>query len=117
MGLSSRKIHAFSPVKPAQYDLHHAQNNLAALYLDGIGGIQKDYDKAVALLEKAAAQDYAQAQINLAIAYINGLGVAKDFTKARAWLEKAITNSNGEIKEYAENILQRLNALDKAPAQ
>jgi len=47
------------------------------------------------LIEKAAAQGYAGAQTNLGWMYVNGIGVPRDYSKARQWYEKAA--SQGDV--------------------
>lgn len=50
-------------------------------------------------LGKAAGQDYAAAQFNLAVCYEQGVGVAKDVVKAREWFEKAAENGDARAVE------------------
>ena len=65
-----------------------AQNDLAAMYRDGIG-TEKNADKAIELYQKAADQGYAFAQYNLATMYIDGSDIAQDLTKAATLLQSA----------------------------
>ena len=41
--------------------------NLAVYYLDGRGGVERDVDMAMILLEKAAAEGLSQAQTDLGV--------------------------------------------------
>ena len=65
-----------------------AQNNLAAMYRDGIG-TEKNADKVSELYRKAADQGYAVAQYNLATMYIDGTDIPQDLTKAATLLQSA----------------------------
>lgn len=65
-----------------------AQNDLAAMYRDGIG-TEKDPVKAAELYQKAADQGYAVAQYNLATMYIDGTDLPQDLTKAATLLQAA----------------------------
>lgn len=60
------------------------------LYDDALDFAQKqEYTKAYALYNAAAELGYAPAQINLAMAYLNGKGVAQNDQAAFTWLQKA----------------------------
>jgi tetratricopeptide (TPR) repeat protein len=50
---------------------------------------QKDYCDAVKCFAKAAEQGHPEAQCNLGICYMDGLGVAKDEAEAVKWFSKA----------------------------
>jgi len=51
--------------------------------------VKQDDKQAMSWYEKAAAQGYASAQLNLGLGYYNGVGVAQDYKQAVLWLEKA----------------------------
>jgi hypothetical protein len=57
--------------------------------------------EAVKWYQKSANQDYAKAQYQLGKCYLNGEGIAKDETKAKTWLKKAVRNKKDgdEIKD------------------
>ena len=57
--------------------------------------------QAIRLFTLAADQRDAQAQLNLALFYLNGDGVGKDVQQAEAWLQRAAGNGN----KRAEGIL------------
>ena len=69
-----------------------AQNELGFLYVNGYG-VRKDTEKAVKWFEKAADNELAIGQFNLALCYIKGEGTAKDMSKAISYLQKS-TNQN-----------------------
>lgn len=86
---------ATAAAQPANL-LHHAihgdanaQTELALQYVR-----QKDFAKAVGWLEKAAAQNHAQAQTALASRYERGEGVAQNYQKARELYEKAASQGD-----------------------
>ena len=49
-------------------------------------GVTKDESEAVKWFRKAAEQDVAAAQFNLALKYFHGKGVPKDYTESYKWL-------------------------------
>ncbi|MCC2097123.1 MAG: SEL1-like repeat protein [Hyphomicrobiales bacterium] len=65
-----------------------AQYELALRYIAG-RTIPRDYDRAVALLEKASAQGLAQAQYRLGSLYEKGIGTKKDPARALYLYERA----------------------------
>ena len=66
-----------------------AQYRLACRYSKG-DDVTQDYGKAIAWLEKAAAQNHPDAEYNLGALYGDGTMVPKDTAKARQWLEKPL---------------------------
>lgn len=68
---------------------------LAKLYRDGLG-VEKDPEQAFKLL--LSRKKFGKAQLGIAYLYIDGVGVAKDEAKAREWFEKAIINSDLDVK-------------------
>ncbi len=72
-----------------------AQTMLGEMYLDGLGGIKKDYEKAFFWLSKAAGSAEPQAEYLLGYMYENGLYVAQDIEKAVHWYKKAA--SRGDV--------------------
>ena len=71
---------------------------LGNLYLDGKGGVEQDYDKALACFTEAAELDYADAQAQLAYMYQNALGVEADYSKAMEWNNRAILQGNAQAQ-------------------
>ena len=66
-----------------------AQSKLADAYFLGSLGLEKNAMECVKWLRKAAAQDFANAQLNLGNCYLKGQGVEKDVTEAMKWYRKA----------------------------
>jgi TPR repeat protein len=60
-----------------------AQNNLGMLYFE------KDYSLAAYWFDRAARQDFPYAQYNLAVMYLDGLGVKQNKESAIFWMQKA----------------------------
>lgn len=71
-----------------------SQNKLGLFLTHGIGGIEKDYVKAVKWFEASAKQCYEEAECNLAYMYVNGKGVWKNFGRAHTFAKKGYENSN-----------------------
>jgi len=70
-----------------------AQNDLAYLYYNGLGG-ERDYEKALELYEKAALQGDAMAQANVGLMYAAGSGTATDRARGYAWYSLAASRGN-----------------------
>jgi len=70
-----------------------AQNDLAYLYYNGLGG-ERDYKKALVLYEKAAFQGDAMAQANTGLMYASGTGTDIDRAKGYAWYSLAASRGN-----------------------
>jgi len=73
-----------------------AQNALSYLYFNGLG-IEKDNEKALQWLQKAANND-ARAAFDLGIIYLSGENVTKNLKKAAHWLEIAANKGNKEAQ-------------------
>lgn len=71
--------------------------NLGELYFKG-KGIEKNYDKARALLEKAT--DNEKANCLLGIMYRDGIGVSKNIGKAKEYFFKSINDLGGVDARY-----------------
>ena len=67
----------------------YAMNNLALLYIDGLG-IQSDEEAAMSWLLKAAENDNEYAMNNIGVMYEYGIGVEEDMETARQWYDKAV---------------------------
>jgi len=65
-----------------------ATNNLASLYIEGLG-MPKNLSLGISLYEKAANAGTPIAMNNLGMIYLNGSGVPKDLHTARRWFQKA----------------------------
>lgn len=58
------------------------------MYENGIGGVEKNPQKAVELYRKSALMGFPVAWCNLAACYEDGIGTNKDNFRAKAWYEK-----------------------------
>lgn len=88
-------------MKAAEQDDMLARYNLAVIYLNGEGAVQKDHKKAAYFFRLSAQQGHLPAQYNLGIAYYFGLGVKKNGTKSKYWINK-VRNSTDPISAQAE---------------
>ena len=61
---------------------------------------------------KSANLGYAPAQFSIGASYIGGIGVNRDLTEAKKWLEKAINSTYEKYSKVAKE-LYTLNELDK----
>lgn len=64
-------------------------------YYNGCG-VPQDKEKAVGLWHKAANQNHADAQYNLALCYVKSEGVPQDLEEGVKWLRKAARNGHKE---------------------
>jgi len=67
----------------------HAQLQLGYAHRDGALGLEKNYDKAVKLIEKAAVQGHAPAQATLGFYKQRGMGCKMDIDTAVKWYKLA----------------------------
>ena len=65
-----------------------ALNDLGHLYFTGLH-VKKDYQKALEYYQRAAKQNYPNAQFNLGLMYANGFGVPQNMTLSIKWYTKA----------------------------
>ncbi len=80
-----------------------SQNTLGTLYRYGIGVIEND-KQAVRWFTEAANQSYPSAMLSLAESYMEGLGTDKDYSQARALLERIVdpkSNFEVRVEEFA----------------
>ena len=61
---------------------------------------------------KSANLGYAPAQFSIGASYIGGIGVNRDLSEAKKWLEKAINSTYEKYSKVAKE-LYTLNELDK----
>lgn len=71
-----------------------SQNKIGIFFTYGIGGIKKDYTKAIRWFEASAKQCYEDAECNLASMYIQGKGVWRNFGRAHIFAKKGYENNN-----------------------
>jgi len=74
-------------VKAANNNYPPALNMVGEFLVNGIA-VKKDYKLAVKLFEKAAKQDFINAQCNLAFMYASGKGVFPNFGRANVFAKK-----------------------------
>ena len=66
-----------------------AKTRQGIMYVDA-KGVEQDYEKALSLFKKSAANEYAMAQYYVGLMYENGYGVKEhDYKEACKWYEKA----------------------------
>ena len=80
--------------------------DLGQIYYWGIGGIKKDYQKAIQYYKQAADLDNPTALWNLAVCYDNGQGVKKNHNVAVEYAKKAADLGFQEAKNYLEQLRQ-----------
>ncbi|MCB1203856.1 MAG: sel1 repeat family protein [Verrucomicrobiae bacterium] len=92
--------------KAADGGLNAARRNMAAIYLNGIGGEKRNPDAAQKLLEQAAGEGDDQAQFELAQFYLELGGEDKvDDDKAWDWLNKAADSGNANALATLGSVL------------
>ena len=71
--------------------------------------------------EKAAAQGYAEAQVNLGVLHANGDGVPQDYVRAYMWYNLAAAHSPGTAQKLAadsrDEVAGRMTPAQVADAQ
>lgn len=81
--------------------------NLAFMYVKGEGGLTTDYGEARRLFRQAAEAGLANAQYDLGIMLLDGLGGEQDRAGAEQLFRKAADQGNREarkiLKEFAKN--------------
>lgn len=90
-----------------------AQNSLAGLYAEGLGG-ERDVVKAAHWLERAAKAGVPTAQFNLAEAYAQGRGVVRDAHKA-ATLLRPLAEAGDRMAAFALGQLYAAGSENFAP--
>lgn len=95
-----------------------AYYNLGTLYYSGCGSVSQDYKKAYDMFVRSAAVNYAPAQYNLGVMYLNGQYVEKDERMGISYMEKAARQKFQPAVEYMHKVynarLQNLtNALNR----
>jgi TPR repeat protein len=71
------------------------ENNIAYLYLHGVG-VAQDSHQAIAWYTRAADRDLAVAEYNLGYLYQMGTGIAPEPRTAAHWYERAAAQGNAE---------------------
>jgi hypothetical protein len=89
-----------------------AQYDLANAYLRG-NGVTINVKKAVAWLEKSAAQGYVRAQYRLGYLYLTGKGVTQDFAKAFRLLRNGARKDYSPAQFYLSRMYARGNGVEQ----
>ena len=71
---------------------------LGQAYLKGIS-LEKDFERGMAFLRKAANADFPKAVYELGKIYYSGNGMEKNLSKAQQWLEKNVALSRREFEK------------------
>jgi hypothetical protein len=96
-----------------------AQNMVGEIYEKGLGA-DPQYDLAAKWFERASAQDYARAKVNLGYLYERGLGVSRDSLKAlnlyreASGFEKALAVDQSDLIAAQQ---EELSALKQSVAE
>ena len=89
-----------------------AMYEFGTMYMkEGMWVVQSD-EAAFNWWLKSANIGYAPAQLSIGASYIGGIGVNRDLTEAKKWLEKAINSTYEKYSKVAKE-LYTLNELDK----
>ncbi len=84
-----------------------SQHTLGTLYRYGIGVIENN-KQAIRWYKEAAVQSFPAAMLSLAESYIEGLGVEKDYQKARSLLEALLDpNATYEVRVEEFGVLRK----------
>ncbi|MEO1794641.1 MAG: SEL1-like repeat protein, partial [Pseudomonadota bacterium] len=93
-----------------------AMHNLAVLYAGQSGGTP-DYVRAAQWFERAAKLNLADSQFNVAILFLNGLGVQKDLLAAYRWFALASEQGDEEAGRRLKGVERLLSAADLRKAK
>ncbi len=94
----------------AKHNNADALYRLCTAYRNGQLDLEKDPIKWMEYLQKAAEQDHAQAQYDLALAYMEGTEIEKDLIEAKNWLQKVVKNSE-HLKPKAQEKLKEIEQI------
>jgi len=92
-----------------------AKTNVAFFYIQGIGGVERDGQKANELLEEAASQGHVRAMVNLWKQHEKGDGVEKDHGKIQKWLRLAAINGDKESQKKYMQLSKQHKATEQPP--
>ena len=73
-------------------------------------GIAQEFDDAAASLRVAAEQGDAEAQYNLGLMYLAGLGVKQDNVEAYAWIRTAAAQGKRGTLEIRQSLLREMTS-------
>lgn len=112
--LKSRQYQAAAQTLAPLVQQHDAKATLALaqLYRSGLG-VPKDQAKARDLMQMAAEQGLAEAQYQLGLLQLKGVGGEQNLIAARDWLDKAAAQKH---KKAADERAKLQTMLDQTPA-
>ncbi len=84
--------------------------NMGVAFLKGIG-IVKSKKNAIKYFIKASKNGHAKASYNLAITYMNGSGVKRDFKKSFVFLKKIIEENKNQMSKFILIVKYHLGVL------
>lgn len=76
-------------------------------------GVAQEIDDAAVLLRAAAEQGNAEAQYNLGVMYLEGLGVTQDSVEAYAWIRTAAAQGKRGTLEIRQALLREMTPSQK----
>lgn len=94
----------------------HAQFSLSEMYLTG-EGVQKDQEKAVKLLNRAAISGYLPAQLTLGMLAAEGRGMQQNLAEAHTWLALAAEQGIKSAAEALPKLEKRMGTRDVVEAR
>jgi hypothetical protein len=97
-GNTTEAAKATAPYARAAAGDIESQYTLGMLYLNGEGGVAKNYAEALKWLELAAKGGHAEARYNLGIMYRTGQGALQNFELAFQWFELAAGQNHTEAQ-------------------
>jgi TPR repeat protein len=98
-GEADRKLLSDIRAKAKRGDAQ-SQVQLGTVLFDGSLGMAKDEVEALKWFRKAAAQNFADAQLMVGVCYVSGRGVAMEGAEAMKWFRKAAEQNNALGQAY-----------------
>jgi TPR repeat protein len=77
-----------------------AEDAVGMAYQTGQMGLKVDPDEAFALVKKSADQGYNHAMSDLAVIYMEGIGVDRNYEEGTRWYEKAMEGGDMKAARY-----------------
>jgi len=84
-----------------------AQYTLGLYYLNGHDSYEKNTERAIQWLTKAADNNFTQAQIELGNVYIDGTHVERDYEQAARWFDRAAQSDDPEAQYLLGRLFQK----------
>ncbi len=96
----------------------YAAGDLGQMYLDGDGGIERDFSKAARWFEVSADKELSPRAMNvLAALHVKGLGVLQDPVLAYMWLSLSSANGGSDAAEIRDLVSTQLSPQQLVDAQ